>query len=75
LLLYLLKHAHLFDPSEDEVFETKIIGIFSSKEKAEESIDKLKVMPGFKNYPEDFIIEDYEIDVMEWDGGFVEGLR
>lgn len=72
--IYLVKHAHRIDDAGDDVFESKIIGIFSSDFKAKEAVKFLKSKSGFVNYPDDFIIDDYEIDVIEWDQGFVEGL-
>ncbi|GLJ00315.1 hypothetical protein [Sphingobium sp. BS19] len=74
--IYLVKHAHSIEYSGDDIFESKIIGIFSSKLKAEEAVKILKNKPGFVDYPDDFIIDDYEIDVIEWDQGFIkEELR
>ncbi|WP_434779107.1 DUF7336 domain-containing protein [Neisseria sp. Ec49-e6-T10] len=42
--------------------ETKLIGNFSSREKAEEEKKKREKLQGFIDYPKGFRIEVYEID-------------
>jgi hypothetical protein len=73
LNVFLVKHAHSIEGAENDVFETKIIGIFSSELKAQEAVNSLKNQPGFVDYPNDFSVEDYAIDLIEWDGGFIRG--
>jgi hypothetical protein len=51
--------------------ETKLIGIFSSKEKAEKAIEEYKKISGFKNYPENFYIDQYELDKRHWEEGVI----
>jgi homoserine kinase type II len=65
--VYLLQHSY-----ENESTEvTKIIGIYSSRERAELILEKYKALPGFKEYPESFNIDEYEIDKDNWVEGFI----
>ncbi len=70
--VYLLRHTYEYG-EEMEHEETKIIGIYSSREKAEEVIKRFVLLPGFKNYPEEyFVIEEYLLDKdMWWTEGFI----
>lgn len=64
--VYLLQHSY----EQNDIEETKIIGIFSSKEKALEVIERYKILSGFKEYPNDFYIDEYQIDKNHWEEGF-----
>lgn len=65
--VFLLTHSYEIDDEET----VKIIGIYSSKEKAENTIEKYKNLPGFKDYPDSFCISEYEIDEDNWVEGFM----
>jgi hypothetical protein len=51
--------------------ETKFIGVFSSYDMAQQIVEEYKKLPGFKDHPNDFYIQDYDINVSEWREGFV----
>ncbi|BBB90460.1 DUF7336 domain-containing protein [Methylomusa anaerophila] len=70
---YVLQHS--YEVGEDGAFdEVKLIGVYSSKEKAEQVIRRYKILPGFKDYPmECFHISEYEIDKDQWAEGFING--
>ena len=55
----------------EEAEETKIIGVYSSREKAVQIIEKYKKLPGFKEYPNAFCIDEYEMDKDYWNEGFI----
>ncbi len=65
---FLVQHVH--DLSSDDAY-VKIVGIYSSKEKAESTVERYRSLPGFKNYPKGFNISEYEIDKDYWEEGFV----
>lgn len=67
ITLYLLQHSYSAGCEED----TKIIGIYSSVEKAEAVIQRYKQLPGFMDYPGDFYIDPYCVDEDQWIEGFV----
>ena len=70
-IVYLLQHSYEVETEAGLLDETKIIGIFSSKEKAEKTIEECKNFSGFKNYPENFYIDQYELDKRNWKEGFI----
>jgi len=75
-IVYVVQHSYeVGDKGEfegEDFDETKMIGVYSSKEKAEKTIDRYKMLPGFKDYPIScFHIDKYEIDQEHWAEGFV----
>ncbi len=73
IFLYVLQHSYEYE-YEGELFdETKMIGVFSSREKAQEVIEKFMLLPGFKDHPIDcFYIDKFELDkISGWDEGFI----
>jgi hypothetical protein len=65
--VFLVQHSYEIDDCE----ETKTIGIYSTKEKAEETIEKFKKIQGFKDYPDCFFIDEYMVDKDHWTEGFI----
>jgi len=65
--VYLLQHSYEVNGIE----ETKLIGIFRTKEKAIKIIEYYKTLPGFEDYQNDFYVDEYEIDKNHWDEGFI----
>lgn len=68
--VFLLQHSYEVKREHEVVDETKILGIYSSREKAERAIGKYKLLPGFNSYPNDFYIDEYELDKSFWIEGF-----
>jgi hypothetical protein len=68
--VFLLQHSYELDGCD----ETKVIGVYSSKEKAETVACKYKNLPGFKEHPDCFYIDEYLIDKNYWEEGFVKVL-
>ncbi len=67
--VFILQHSYKLSISGEE--ETKLIGAYSSKEKAEKAIERLSKQPGFRDLQEYFSIDEYEIDQDHWAEGFV----
>lgn len=66
---YILWHTR--DPdAEDE--DSKLIGVYSSRDLAEAARTRASKLPGFCNQPDGFIIEPYPIDKDHWTEGFVD---
>ena len=74
--VFLLEHTYEYE-NEDEndkiiTTATKTLGIFSSKEKADQAIQFYKTLPGFKDHPDDcFNVDEFDLDVKGWETGFV----
>jgi homoserine kinase type II len=67
MTVYLLWHVHQLDNDDDE----KLIGIYSSPATANAAIARLRTQPGFRDLPEGFEMEAYELDEDHWTEGFV----
>jgi hypothetical protein len=70
--VYLLQHSFEYEYKGELFEETKIIGIFSTKEKAEKIISHYSALPGFKDHPlECFYLDRYELNKNFWEDGFI----
>jgi hypothetical protein len=56
---------------ESGVEETKLIGVYSSREGAELAVARTRSLHGFRDYANDFHIDPYELDEDHWTSGFV----
>ncbi|MFE7798671.1 SPOR domain-containing protein [Nocardia sp. NPDC057440] len=65
--VFLLEHVYR---TGDDIDERKRVGIYASKEDAQNAIDRLRVQPGFSDYPDCFVIQGYEIDRDYWTEGY-----
>jgi hypothetical protein len=63
--LFVLFH----DPPETG--RVKVIGIYSSHALAEAAMQRTRVLPGFIDHPDSFIIDRYDVDKDHWPRGFV----
>lgn len=48
----------------------RLIGVYSSRSKAEAAVERAKQFPGIRKHPEGFIIDEYELDQDNWTSGF-----
>ena len=66
--LYKLEHSHIVDNDYgDPIFDRKVIGYYSSYQKALETEKRYKLITGFKEYPKGFSIEKIKIDYDDFD--------
>lgn len=63
--VYVLEHS-----AEGLSERIKILGVYSSEEEAKNAIESLKDKSGFKDYPDDFVIDEYELNKICWSDGF-----
>ncbi|BCT93312.1 hypothetical protein LYSHEL_23360 [Lysobacter helvus] len=64
--VYLLSHANPGKLQDDE----KILGVFSSAEKANQAIAGYLLLPGFREQQDGFHVDAYVVDQQEWSEGF-----
>lgn len=64
--VFIVQHSYDSDGCE----ETKFIGAYSSKKEAELAIKRLIDKPGFKNWPDAFFIDKYDLNKDHWTEGF-----
>ncbi|WP_294266555.1 hypothetical protein [uncultured Chryseobacterium sp.] len=50
--------------------DERMIGVFSSKEKAEQAVEELKTKEGFILHPDDFDISELDLNDLLWKSGF-----
>ncbi len=68
MIVFVVQHCHdLIDGEE----ETKFIGVYSTYASAQAAVERLKLQPGFRDTPNDFYINEYEIDKDHWVEGYV----
>ncbi|UUU32103.1 hypothetical protein JIX56_20570 [Streptomyces sp. CA-210063] len=60
-----------FWADEEEGDDVKLLGVYSSRDKAQERIVRARVLPGFRDEPKCFYIEEFTVDADEWKDGFV----
>lgn len=65
--VYVLQHNYVLQNGGDEI---KILGVFSSEEKAQEAIEIYRTLPGFCEHPQDFYLDKYLVDEKCWTEGF-----
>ena len=65
---YIVNHTHKIhlEDAGDLEESVKLIGVFSSIEKAREAIEHAKLQSGFRNFPEGFSIKAYVINRIYW---------
>jgi len=59
-----------FRDLSDDVTDVKIVGVFSTCEKANNALEKVKKLPGFSRHPECLFIMEVEVDLDHWTDGF-----
>ena len=78
--VYFLQHLYTLDKKED-ITTVKSVGIYSTREKALEAVNRLAKMPGFCDSPnlidpevndkqDGFYIDPYEVNVNHMETGF-----
>ena len=65
--VFLLWHSYEIEPGHDE---DKLCGVYSTRERAESARVELTRQPGFRERPDDFVIDAYELDEVQWTEGF-----
>ena len=64
--VFLLWHSYEDDTHED----SKLIGVYTTRELAELAKSRVIVQPGFSLYPNGFLIDEYRLDKDHWAKGF-----
>ena len=65
-----MKHAFVLQHENPETKDVKLIGVYSSEAAAQAAIGRVCAQPGFRDYPNGFSIDDYEVDEDNWTEGF-----
>jgi hypothetical protein len=57
--VYIITHKHVFPHGQTD---GQLIGIEATRQEAEATVEKYKKLPGFCEQPDNFSIEEFEID-------------
>ncbi|MDX8034172.1 hypothetical protein SK803_28470 [Lentzea sp. BCCO 10_0856] len=66
-----------FDPDgdysahEEDGDDVKLLGVYSSRENALARVERAKELDGFRDEPECFHVDEYELDEDQWTTGFI----
>lgn len=72
--VYILQHKLYYEDLKDTA-KVKMLGVYSTKRKAEQAILKYLRLPGFKDYTKScFYITKYKIGELHWTEGFYDDL-
>jgi hypothetical protein len=66
--VFVLQHVHARDDGGEDV---KILGVYSSREKADAAVARLGRLPGFSEAPDGFHVDEYRVDQDYWVEGYV----
>lgn len=66
--IFLLWHVHQFPNGEQDA---KLIGVYSTCEKANEARLRVVSQPGFREIREGFQVDVYQLDQDHWTEGYV----
>lgn len=66
--VFVLQHVHVINDGEEDV---QLIGVYSTRELAEQAVARLRSQPGFCDTPEGFSIDEYPVDQDHWTEGYV----
>lgn len=65
--VWLLWHTYDLDGQE----ESKLIGVYSTEQLANEAQERAVLLPGFRDHSQAFVTDQYVIDDDQWTEGFV----
>jgi hypothetical protein len=66
--VFVLQHVH---PAAHGAEDVKFVGVYSSRQKAQEAAARLAGVPGFADAPDGFHIDEYRVDLDQWTEGYV----
>jgi hypothetical protein len=67
-VVFLLEHVHDQGGGCEDI---KTIGIYSTLDAAQRTIERLRIKPGFRDAPDGFNIDPYPLNTNSWEDGFL----
>ena len=67
--VFVVQHARDAGNGTEDV---KFIGVYSTRNKAESAVSRLRKVKGFKDHPDRFVIDEYPLDKDHWQEGFLD---
>lgn len=56
---------------EQDGDDVKLLGVFSSQERADECVESARPLLGFRDEPDCFLVSPQEVDKVQWTEGYV----
>jgi uncharacterized protein (DUF2384 family) len=66
--VFVLHHVHQIMPEQEDI---KLIGIYSTYERAQAAQNRISKLEGFRDATDGFQIDKYDVDVDHWTEGYV----
>ena len=66
--VFVLQHVRSREDGDEDV---KFIGVYSSRQKAQEAVARMGRLPGFAEALDGFHIDEYRVDQDHWVEGYV----
>lgn len=66
--VYILWHVHEFDDGHEE---PKLIGVYATEDEANSARERVENAPGFRDLPQGFQLDRYEVGRDHWTEGYV----
>jgi len=66
--VFVLQHSYERPVGIDE---SKFIGVYATRAKADAAVKRLMIQPGFRDHPDEFCIDEYELNQDHWGEVFV----
>ena len=66
--VFIVHHARQLADGHEDV---KLIGVYTSPARAQEAIERTRLLEGFRDYPGGFTVDQYPLDHTHWQEGFV----
>ena len=57
--VFVVQHSY----EQDGCGETKFIGVYTTRQAAEDAIRRLQVTPGFRDHPAEFSVDEFPLDL------------
>ena len=64
--VFILWHVHQTESDEED---SKLIGVYSTEQLAEAARERSRHLPGFRDLPDAFVINRYDVDSDHWTAG------
>jgi hypothetical protein len=56
---------------EEDGDDVKLLGVYSTEQKAQDRICRARSLPGFREEPDCFLVDRYPVDEDQWAEGFI----
>lgn len=66
--VFVVQHVHQLGEDREDV---KLLGVYATAVSAHAAVERLSMQPGFRDAPEGFSVDRYEVGLDHWTEGYV----